>query len=82
MERVRKAQAELVNLGGMFSFKLFESWAFDNGYDEWLRSWIQPQWMAWLIYLLKELPDDSEFFLHGKWATIQRMEELLHGEVK
>ena len=50
-----------------------------HGYDEWLeeRHWIQPHWFAWLVALLKEEKDTPELFPKGKWATIQRMEELL-----
>ena len=33
--------------------------------------------MAWLLLVLRELPDDAARFPHGKWATIQRLEGQL-----
>lgn len=34
-----------------------------------------PERMAWVLYLLRRLPDD--LFPHGKWATIQGIETQL-----
>jgi hypothetical protein len=36
-----------------------------------------PENMAWLFFLLRELPDDEKTFPHGKWATIQHIEGQL-----
>lgn len=33
--------------------------------------------MAWLILVLRHLPDDESIFPHGKWATIQSIEQQL-----
>jgi hypothetical protein len=33
-----------------------------------------PERMAWIVAVLKELPDSDEAFPHGKWATIQALE--------
>src|ERR1700678_4228071 len=34
--------------------------------------------MAWLVLLLKQCEDKSEWFPRGKWATIQHIELQLH----
>jgi hypothetical protein len=49
-----------------------EKYAEKHDYCEWFRRYTQPQWAAWLIFLLKAEPDLKELFPHGKWATIQR----------
>lgn len=36
-----------------------------------------PEKMAWLFFLLRELPDDEKTFPRGKWATIQHIEGQL-----
>lgn len=54
-----------------------EQYAVRHGYDEWLRKFIQPQWAAWLIVLLKVEQDTEELFPSGKWATIQRLEQMV-----
>ena len=36
-----------------------------------------PERMAWIVLLLKRLPDDDGVFPHGKWATIQEIERQL-----
>lgn len=36
-----------------------------------------PETMAWLVLLLKQIPDTEEVFPHGKWATIQNIESQL-----
>lgn len=33
--------------------------------------------MAWLWFILRELPDSERLFPHGKWATIQSIESQL-----
>jgi hypothetical protein len=50
-----------------------------HDYVDWLgdRRYIDGTWFAWLIALLKEEPDTPELFPKGKWATIQRMQDLL-----
>ena len=72
-----QVQSGLVHIGGMLSFRALQRFAEDRGYDEWFHAWIEPQWLAWLIALLKECWDIPELFPHGKWATIQHMEALL-----
>lgn len=65
---------DLIHIADMLSFRAFERFAEERGYEEWFRGWIQPQWLAWFIALLKECEDDPKLFLHGKWATIQALE--------
>lgn len=36
-----------------------------------------PERMAWVVWLLKELPDNEITFPCGKWATIQNIEAQL-----
>lgn len=33
-----------------------------------------PERMAWIVAVLRELPDTPETFPHGKWGTIQSIE--------
>lgn len=68
---------DLVYIGDLLSYKTFEDWGFDRGYNEWLHQWIEPQWLSWLIFILREVPDDPSFFTYGKWATIQAMEDRI-----
>lgn len=37
----------------------------------------QPERMAWIVLLLRNVPDSEENFPHGKWATIQNIEYQL-----
>lgn len=68
---------DLIHIRGLLSWKAFEDWGFERGYSEWLHEWIEPQWLAWLLAILREMPDDPTLFLHGKWATIQHLEGKL-----
>lgn len=36
-----------------------------------------PERMAWILLLLRKMPDDEAVFPHGKWATIQNIEGQL-----
>lgn len=64
------------------SWKALEMYAELHGYDEWFRRYMQPQWAAWLVFMLKAEPDTAELFPHGKWATIQRIEDLTLGSAQ
>jgi hypothetical protein len=59
------------------TWRALERYAERCGYDEWVRRWIEPQWLAWLIALLQAETDRPNLFPHGKWATIQRLQFLL-----
>jgi hypothetical protein len=77
-----RVESGMIYIGGLLSWQKLSDWAFLQGYDEWVKSWMQPQWFAWLLVLLRELPDDADMFTHGKWATIQRMEGLIAAAAK
>lgn len=36
-----------------------------------------PKNCAWLLFLLRAAPDHTEWFPHGKWATLQRLEQII-----
>lgn len=36
-----------------------------------------PERMAWVVLVLCELPDEPQFFPHGKWGLIQHIEDQL-----
>lgn len=59
-----------------------EQYGFRCGYDEWLRSFMEPQWFAWLVELLKVEPDSEDLFPSGKWATIQRLQQMVEDAAK
>jgi len=40
------------------------------------------EWWASFFFLLRAVPDKDEFFPSGKWATIQRLEDLLNEYAK
>lgn len=46
------------------------AWGLDNTYLSQVDA-------AWLFFRLRETPDTSEVFPHGKWASIQHLEELI-----
>lgn len=61
-----------------------EVYASERNYGEWLRSkgFMQPEWLAWLTFLLQAEPDTEELFPHGKWATIQQLQGLVMDAVR
>ncbi len=72
-----QVQSGLIHIGSLHSFRAFQRFAEDRGYEEWFHAWIEPQWLGWMIALLKECEDEPTLFPHGKWATIQAMQDLL-----
>jgi hypothetical protein len=48
----------------------------DFGWPD-LYFYAQPEQIAWLSFKLKAVEDRAEYFPHGKWATIQRLQTLL-----
>jgi hypothetical protein len=76
---------EMVYFGALSELtrRALRAYSDQHGFDEWLeeRHWIDARWAAWLIALLKAEADDPELFPKGKWATIQRMEELLNESI-
>jgi len=72
----------MVYIGGLSAEtqRALRDYSSEHDYDDWLndRTWIDVRWFAWLVALLKVEPDTEELFPKGKWATIQRLEELLN----
>jgi hypothetical protein len=54
---------------------------FDSGWDVG-KSWIDLPTCAAIFFLLKYAKDDPALFPKGKWATLQRLEELIEQAVK
>jgi hypothetical protein len=46
-------------------------------YELWELDTQLPEWWAALAFILRQAPDDPEFFPKGKWATIQQIERRL-----
>lgn len=42
-----------------------------------IQVWMSPEQVAWLTYRLKHVEDKPEWFPHGKWATIQRLQAMV-----
>ncbi len=61
-------------------------YALDNALEEsgWDvgKSWIDLPTCAAIFFLLKAAKDDPELFPKGKWATLQRLEELIMQAIK
>jgi hypothetical protein len=51
-------------------------WCEAHGWSP-LMTWESPERVAWLTYLLRHVPDSEDVFPSGKWATIQRLQELV-----
>lgn len=41
-----------------------------------------PERMAWIVLLMRKLPDIETYFPMGKWATIQSIEQQLAAAAK
>lgn len=39
--------------------------------------YMAPEQIAWLVIKLEFIPDSTEVFPKGKWATIQRLQEMV-----
>lgn len=44
--------------------------------------YMEPEWVAWLTFRLKYVPDSEEVFPKGKWATIQRLQQMVDDYAK
>ena len=45
-----------------------------------IQPYMEPEPVAWLVYRLEVEPDNEDYFPSGKWATIQRLQEMLRKE--
>ena len=41
-----------------------------------------PETLAWVWFRLREMKDTEDLFPKGKWATLQRIQEILEREAK
>lgn len=53
-----------------------KEWGETLGYD--LEQVFNLEDWAWLLFLMKHTPDYEDYFLSGKWATIQFLEQMLN----
>src|SRR5580700_170867 len=74
-EQKREAWAvsDSIHMQGLLSWYALKAFGERRGY-EWLQPYTEPQWVAWLIEILKQSDDDESLFPHGKWATIQHLQ--------
>lgn len=54
---------------------------FESGWDVGT-SWIDLPTCAAIYFLLKRSPDNPDLFPKGKWATLQRMEQLIDEAIR
>jgi hypothetical protein len=45
-----------------------------------IQPYMEPELVAWLVYRLEVEPDHEDYFPSGKWATIQRLQDMLRKE--
>jgi hypothetical protein len=65
--------SDSIHMQGLLSWYALKAFGERRGY-EWLQPYTEPQWVAWLIEILKQSDDDESLFPHGKWATIQHLQ--------
>lgn len=53
-----------------------ERWCFDKDLEGMFNAWISLENAAGLFFRLREVPDSEIYFPKGKWATLQKLEEL------
>lgn len=58
------------------TYRCLEQLARRRGW-EWFQPCTEPEWVCWLIEILKQSDDDPNLFPHGKWATIQNLQGLV-----
>ena len=44
-------------------------------------AYAEPQWLALYIAICRQWPDSEDAFPHGKWATIQHLEQILAARI-
>ena len=47
-----------------------------------IHGYAEPEAVAWLAYRLEFVPDNEKMFPRGKWATIQRLQELVREQAR
>lgn len=54
-----------------------EQWCLDRDLEGMFNAWIPLENAAGIFFRLREAADDEKYFPKGKWATLQRLEELI-----
>ena len=67
---------DYLHISGMLSYPAWKRYASRRGY-EWFQPFMEPQWVAWWIEVLKQSDDSPDLFPHGKWASIQYLQGKL-----
>lgn len=78
-----------IYMGSLLSFKALHAFTdaldlngdLDNPFPV-VRSWMEPDQVAWLRYLLAAMDDAPSVFTHGKWALIQQLDTMLDAEAR
>jgi hypothetical protein len=65
--------SDSIYIGDMHGWSALRDFAERRGYA-WFSKYIEPEWLAWFIEVLKQSDDDDWLFPHGKWATIQHLQ--------
>ena len=47
-----------------------------------IQAYMEPELIAWLAFKLEREDDDEVYFPKGKWATIQRLQDMLRTEAR
>ena len=63
------------------AYRALEGLISDRQWSD-LYDWMEPEIVAWLVWRLKFVEDSEVYFPRGKWATIQRIEQLLDDYAK
>ena len=61
------------------SYSAIEDICYDYDLGD-LRAYMSPEWVSWLAWILRCIPDNDKYFPRGKWATIQRIQGWLEKE--
>ena len=82
MNTKQQVSADMVYMGELsYETRLaLQQYSSKHDYEEWLgdKSWLSLEKFAYLVALLSVETDEPWLFPKGKWATIQRMQDLMH----
>ena len=63
------------------TYAALERLSADMDWPDW-QGYMEPEWVAWLTYRLEFVEDNEKTFPLGKWATIQRLQELVREQAR